>query len=274
MGLMAAVSLTCGALALGLALVGLAVGRLDRVLLKNRRRLALLGAAGLALVFAGSAPPTRAAAEQVVLPTAPPSTPIRLVLLRLESLWAPWPDPSVAPEQQAAYEQWERRVLGAYAKAEQALDAVPGVLNDLREGRLDRFTAWMQLARLKHDVNQARLTVTSMMPPAVLDLEMERRLTAALHKLNESLLNQRRYVAHLQHHVRTLDREELERAAEEAANAARALEEAAFGLVWVKARLGLTQQRPAATATLPPALETSAAPWARAAPAEASSSAG
>lgn len=248
---LAAVLLTCGALALGFGLVGLVAGRLDQVVLTNRRRLALLAALGLALVFAGSAPPTRASAEQVALPAVPQTAPIRTLLVLIESLWAARPDPAVAPEQQTAYEHWERQVLAAYERAESALDAVPRVLTDLREGRLDRFTAWIHLARLKQDANQARLTVTSIVPPAILDLMMKERLKQALRKLDESLLSRRRYVAHLQHHVKTLDAEELQRAAEEAANARTALEEAIFDIVWVKARLGLTRERPAATAAAP-----------------------
>lgn len=240
-----------GLLALTCGLLGLVPGRLDQIVLTNRRRLAALSAAGLLLVFAGSAPPVGASPDQVPTVTQPVAPPVRALVLQFESLWSTPPDPDVVDEQRTAYEHWESQVLTAYEKAERALDAVPAVLRALKDRELDRFTAWVHLARLKQDTNQARLAVTAIVPPAVLDLHMKERLYEALDRLNESLLSKRKFIAHLQHHVKTLDTEELERADIEAANATAALEEAVFEMIWVKARLGLTRERPAATAAAP-----------------------
>lgn len=258
-----AVLLSLGTLAFASGLVGLVSGRLDKTFFANRRRLALLTVAGLLLVFAGSAPPTRAAGEDVWVPAAPTNR-LRTLLLQMETLWATQPVPGVVPEQQRAYEKWERQVLTAYGRAEQALERVPAVLSALKEGRLDRFTAWMHLARLKQDTNQARLAATAVVPPAILDWEMKERLKQALDSLNESLLGRRRYIAHLQHHVKTMKADELKRAVEEAAGAALALEEAAFDIIWVKARLGLARERPAPTAVHLESLRIAAAAPARA----------
>lgn len=247
--------LTVGVLAFGLGLIGLVSGRLDRLVLTNRRRLVLMSALGLALVFAGSAPPLRAASDAIVVPdeAAPPS--IRTILQQMEVRAGGRPDPGVLAEQQTAYEQWERQVLSGYEKAEQALGAVPEVMEALRTNKLDRFTAWVHLARLKQDANQARLAVHAIVPPAVLDLRMKQQLQEALDELNESLLSRRRYVAHLQHHVKTLETGELDLAAQELDHAREALFEAVIHIVLVKSRLGLTSDRPAATAmTAAPAL--------------------
>lgn len=240
--------LSLGALALALGLIGLVPGRLDQVALVNRTRLTVLIAAGLALVFAGSAPPTRAAADGASLPETPPSPPIRAVLRQAEMLGGGPASADVASEQQSAYEQWEKQVLTGYEKAEQALASVPKVLDALRANKLDRFTAWVHLARLKQDTNQARLAVHAIVPPAILDLQHKKRLQQALDGLNDSLLKKRRFIAHLQHHVKTMETVELDRAVTEVENGDRALADAVYHMVWVKARLGLARETPAATA--------------------------
>lgn len=242
------VLLTLGMLALALGLMGLVSGRLDRLVLKNRRRLAVLSAVGLLLVFAGSAPPIRAAADAVVVPGEAAAPSIKTVFEQMELRSGGRPDPDVLPEQQTAYEQWEQQILAGYEKAEQALGAVAQVMEALRSKQLDRFTAWVHLARLKQDTNQARLAVHAIVPPAVLDLRMKQRLQQALDGLNESLLSRRRFVAHLQHHVKTMETGELDLAAEELENGRAALIDAVMDIVWVKSRLGLTHERPAATA--------------------------
>jgi len=242
-------TLAVGLTALALGLVGLVSGRIDRRVLTNRRRLTVLAAVGLLLVFAGSAPPTRGAASQTALPDDTRSVPIRTLLEQLETRAVLRSDTDVLPEQQAAYEAWERQVVAGYEKAEQSLAAVPNVMNALHENQLDRFTAWVHLARLKQDTNQVRLAVDAVVPPAVLDLAMKRRLQDALDGLNESLQHRRRYIAHLQHHVRTLAPEELERAADELELGWTALFGAAMEMTWVKGRLGLLRETPAATAT-------------------------
>lgn len=155
---------------------------------------------------------------------------------------------TVAREQQSAYEQWERQVLAEYEKAEQALSTVPKVMDQLRTGGLDRFTAWVHLARLKQDTNQARLAMHAVVPPAILDLRHKERLQQALDSLNESLLSKRRFIAHLQHHVKTMETTELDRAAAEVASGNDALSDALGQIVWVKAELGLVRETPAATA--------------------------
>ena len=152
-------TLAVGLTALALGLVGLVSGRIDRRVLTNRRRLTVLAAVGLLLVFAGSAPPTRGAASQTALPDDTRSVPIRTLLEQLGTRAVLRSDTDVLPEQQAAYEAWERQVVAGYEKAEQSLAAVPNVMNALHENQLDRFTAWVHLARLKQDTNQVRLAV-------------------------------------------------------------------------------------------------------------------
>lgn len=248
-----AAALALGTASLALGLIGLAPGRLDRRVLTNRRRLGALAALGLFLVFTGSAPPTRAAAPKTAAGDASLEVPsVGTLLVQFAARGAAAVDPEAVPQQQAAYEQWERQVVSGYEKAEAALAAVPRILETLGAGQLDRFTAWMHLARAKQDANQARLAVDAVMPPAVLDLAMKERLQRALDGLNESLQRRRRAVAHLQHHVRTLAPEELTRAAEETELARAALVNAVMEMTWVKGRLGLLRDAPAATAASPP----------------------
>lgn len=241
--------LSVGLLALALGLIGLVAGRLDQTALRNRTRLSLLAAVGLLLVFAGSAPPTRAEVDRATMPDTATTMPIRTQLRQRELVGARQPLPgTVSEEQQSAYEQWERQVLTEFEKAEQALSTVPKIIDALRSGALDRFTAWVHLARLKQDTNQARLAVHAVVPPAVLDLQHKKRLQQALDGLNESLLSKRRFIAHLQHHVKTMETTELDRAATEMTDGEEALFDALGHIVWVKTELGLVRETPAATA--------------------------
>ncbi|HEY8418006.1 MAG TPA: hypothetical protein VIK93_08235, partial [Limnochordales bacterium] len=246
---------TLGLAALAVGLVGLAAGRLDRMVLSTRPRLALLAVAGLGLLFAGVAPPTPVPRAAAAVPDPRPVVPVREALRQLEQAASPASGTrAVFPEQRRAFAQWEKALLGAFEQAERALDAVPPVLEGLNSGRLDRFTAWVHLGRYSQDIKQAHLALHHLRPPSVLDLEHQRALEKALYQLHYSLANQREAVVRLQRHARTWRPEELQAARERLQVGQAQRQQGLTGLVQVKAQLGLVPSSPApASAAGPPA---------------------
>jgi len=230
-----------GLVALAVGLIGLAAGRLDHMVLSTRPRLALLAVAGLALLFAGAAPPVPAPRAAAAWPDPRPTVPVREALRQTEAVVSPPArlEPAVLPEERRAFAQWEKAILDAYEQAERALDAVPRVLEGLASGRLDRFTAWVHLGRYSQDIKQAHLALHHLTPPSVLDRQHQLALEKALYQLHYSLANQREAVVRLQRHARTWRAEELQAARERLQTGQAQRQQGLTGLVQVKAQLGL-----------------------------------
>jgi len=244
-----------GLVALALGLIGLAAGGLDALVFRTRPRLTLLTAVGLGLLFLGAAPPTRVAAGEQDFPDPSPPVPVRRALGQMEQSPPPAaPAAAVFPEQTEAFRQWENSLLAAYEAAEQALGAVPAVLEGLAAGRLDRFTAWVHLGRYSQDVKQAHLALHDLTPPSILNLEHQHQLKDALKDLHHSLANQRAAVIHLQRHARTLNPRDLEAAQQFLVQGRVQRQRGLERLVRVKVQLGLGASSPApASAAGPPA---------------------
>ena len=241
-------SLVCG-------LIGLAAGRLDPLVISTRPRAAVLAAAGLALLFTGSAPPIKAGPLRHSLPDTRPPVPVRAALLSAEAAAVPKASGFAPfPEQAEALSTWAEQLLSAYEDAEKALHAVPAVLDGLRSSRVDRFTAWVHLGRYSQDIKQAHLALHDLTPPGILDLAHQKQLQVALDSFHYSLASKRAAVSALQVYARTLRPEQLATARAHLADGEAHLARGLAGLAQVKAELGLAANSPApAFATGPPA---------------------
>ena len=235
-----------GVTGLFLGLIGLASGRLDRRVIRTRARAGCLAALGLSLLFLGAAPPTRAAPGAAGLPDTRPPVPIRAALQAAEQNAPAVPQAqTVFPEQEKTFRQWEDALLAAYEEAERALRAVPAVLDGLSAGALDRFTAWVHLARYSQDIKQAHLALHDLTPPETLNLEHQRGLREALDNFHYSLANKRAAITHLQQYARTLRPEPLAAAKKRLDEGESQRTQGLLALVKVKAQLGLVPSSPA-----------------------------
>ncbi|HEY8497177.1 MAG TPA: hypothetical protein VIK98_09140 [Limnochordales bacterium] len=244
-----------GLTSLSLGFIGLASGRLDRRVIRTRARAGCLAALGLSLLFLGAAPPTRAAPGAADLPDTRPPVPVRAALRAAEQdSPAPSHAQAVFPEQAKTLRQWEDALLTRYEEAERALHAVPAVLEGLSAGTLDRFTAWVHLARYSQDIKQAHLALHDLTPPASLNIEHQRGLQEALDNFHYSLANKRAAIVHLQQYARTLRPDALTAAKKRLDDGEAQRARGLLALVQVKAQLGLVPSSPVpASAVGPPA---------------------
>lgn len=244
---------TLGFASLFLGLVGLVSGRLDQRVVRTRMRAGCLALAGLGLLFLGAAPPTRAGPSASRVLDTRSSPPVRAALLAAERhAVTTAAERPVFPEQVKDFRQWEDTLLAAYEEAERALDAVPAVLEGLAAGTLDRFTAWVHLARYSQDIKQAHLALHDLTPPAALDIQHQRALEEALDEFHYSLANKRAAVVHLQQYARTLQPASLSAAESRLAEGDAQRTRGLLALVQVKAQLGLVASSPAPASAIGP----------------------
>lgn len=203
-------------------------------------------AAGLTLIFLGTAPPVAAQPDSWPQGQSPYFVPREAVAeyRNLVPQIALQPEQPVFPVQEKVFLQWEKQVLQAHQDADNVLNEVDRIMGAASEDGLDRFTSWVWLARYSQDLKQADLMLHDTTPPQDLDLEHRQRLISGVSHLHASLGLKREAIHSLQQFLGSLDRRVLDTFQQLKTSSEDKMSQGLLEIAQVRADLGISQAIP------------------------------